>query len=144
MFKKIEKPIACDMWSVFRFLNARNMKPADIHCQLCEMYGGHAMNDSMARRWVRHLNEGHENVHDDPRSGRPSVVNEDLVRVVEFKIQGNRRFTISSLFLHFPQISRSLLNEILPDKLHFRKLCPRWMPKMLTDEHKIKQAMWHT
>jgi hypothetical protein len=88
---------------------------------------------------VRHFNEGRENVHDDPLSGRPSVVNEDLVRAMEEKIQENRRFTISSHSLHFPQISRSLLDEIVSDKLRFRKLCSRWLPKMLTDEHKTKR-----
>jgi hypothetical protein len=107
------------MRSVIRFLNARNMKSAGIHRQLCEVYGEHAMINSMVRRWVRHSNEGRENIHDDPRSGRPSVVNEDLMRAVEEKIQENRRFTISSLSLHFPQISRSLLHEIVSDKLRF-------------------------
>jgi hypothetical protein len=82
-------------------------------------------------------------VHNDTRSGRPSVVSEDLVRAVEEKIQENRVFTISSFSLHFPQISRSLLHEIVSDKLRFRKLCPRCVPKMLTDEHKMKQATWH-
>jgi hypothetical protein len=90
MFKKIEKPAACEMRSVIHFLNARNMKPADIHRQLCGVYGEHAMSDSMARIWMRHFNEGHENVHDDPRSSQPSVVNEDLVSAVEKKIQENR------------------------------------------------------
>jgi hypothetical protein len=71
------------------------------------------------------------------------VVNEDLVRAMEEKIQENRRFIISSLSLHFPQISRSLLQEIVSDKLRFQKLCSRWVPKMLTDEHKMKQATWH-
>jgi hypothetical protein len=65
------------------------MKPADIHRQFCQVYGEHAMSDS-ARRWVRHFNEGRENVHDYPRSGQPSVVNEDLVRAVEGNIQENR------------------------------------------------------
>jgi len=78
-------------------------------------------------------------VHDDPRSGQPSVVNEDLVRAVEEKIRENRRFTITSLSLHFPRISRSLLHEIVSDELGFRKLCARWVPKMLTEEHKLKQ-----
>ena len=59
------------------------------------------------------FNEGSENVHDDPRSGRPSVVNEDFVRAVEEKITENRRFTITPLSPHFPQISRSLLHKIL-------------------------------
>jgi hypothetical protein len=71
------------------------------------------------------------------------VFNVDLVCAVEEEIQENRRFTISSLSLHFPQISRSLLHEIVSDKLRFWKLCSRWVPKMLMDEHKMKQAMWH-
>jgi hypothetical protein len=96
VFKKIEKPTACKIWSVIRFLNAGNMKPADIHCQLCEVYGEHAMIDLMVQRWVRHFNEGCENVHDDPRSSLLSVV-EDLVRAVGEKIQGSRRFTNLSL-----------------------------------------------
>jgi hypothetical protein len=143
MFKKIEKLAACEIRSVIPFLNARNMKQADIHRQLCEMYGEHAMSDSMVRSCVTHFNEERENVHDDPRSGRPSVVNEDLVHAVEEKIQENRRFTISTFSLHFPQISRSFPHGIVPDKLSFRKLCSRWVPKMLTDEHKKKQATWH-
>jgi hypothetical protein len=71
MFKEIEKPAACEMQSVIRFLNT-----------------------------------GNENVHDDSWSGRPAVVNEALVRAV----QENRQFTISSLSLHFPQISWSFLS----------------------------------
>ena len=88
---------------------------------------------------MRLFNEERENVHDDPRSGRPSVVNEDLVRAVEEKMWENRRFAITSLSLHFPQIPWSLLHEIVSDKLKFRKLCARWVPKMLTEEHRLKR-----
>jgi hypothetical protein len=49
MFKKIGKSAACEMSSVVRFLNERNMKPADIHRQLGEVYGEHAMSDSMGK-----------------------------------------------------------------------------------------------
>jgi len=139
MFKKIENPAACEMRSVIRFLNVKNMKPAEIHQQLCDVYGEHAMSSSMVRRWVRLFNERCENVHYDQRSGRPSVVNEDLVCAVEEKIRENRQFTITSLSLHFPQISRSLLHEIVSDELGFRKLCACWVPKMLTEEHKLKR-----
>jgi transposase len=69
------------------------------------VYGEQAMSDSMAGRWARQFNEGREHVHDDPRSSRPSVVNEDLMRAVEEKIQENRQFTISSFSLHLPQVS---------------------------------------
>jgi len=89
-FKEIEKSAAYEMRSVNRFLNAKNMTSAEIHRQLCDVYGEHAMSSSMVWRWVRMFNEGRENVHDDPQSGQPSVVNEDLLRAVEEKIRENR------------------------------------------------------
>jgi len=90
MFKKIQNPAACEMRPVIRFLNAKNMTPAEIHCQLCDVYGEHAVISSMTRRCVRLFNAGRENVRDDPRSGRPSVVNADLVRAVEENIRENK------------------------------------------------------
>jgi len=90
VFKKLENPAACEMRPVIRFLNEKSMTPAEIHCQLCDVYKEHAMSISMVRKWVRLFNEGRENVHDDPRSGRPSVVSEDLVHAVEEKIMENR------------------------------------------------------
>ena len=78
------------MRHVIRFLNAKNMALAEIHRQIFDVCGEHAMSSSMVRRWVRLFNEGRENMHEDPRSGRPSVVNEDLVLAVEEKIRENR------------------------------------------------------
>jgi len=66
------------------------------------VYGDNAMSDGMVRKWVRMFNEGRENVHDDVRSGRPSSVNDDLVRKVNESVRDDRRFTISDLSLHFP------------------------------------------
>jgi hypothetical protein len=70
----IKRPTECEIQSVIRFLNARNVKPADINCQICEIYGENAMSDGMVRKWVRKFNEGRDNVHDKPRSGQLSVV----------------------------------------------------------------------
>jgi len=40
-------------------------------------------------------------VHDEVRSGRPSLVNDDLVRKAKERVRDDRRFTISDLSLHF-------------------------------------------
>jgi oligoribonuclease (3'-5' exoribonuclease) len=140
MFKTIERPANCEIRSVIRFLNARNVKPADIHRQICEVYGENATSDGMVRKWVRQFKEGRENVHDEARSGWPSVVNDDLVRAVDSKVHEDRRFTISSLSLHLPQISRTILYEIVSDRLNYQKLCSCWVPKMLSEGHKTKRA----
>jgi histone-lysine N-methyltransferase SETMAR len=139
MFKKIDSPADCEIRSVIRFLNARNVAPVDIHRQICEVYGDNAMSDGMVRKWVRMFNDGRVTVHDEARSGRPSVVTDDLVEQVNNRIRANRRFTISTLSSEFPQISRTVLYEIVAVQLNFRKLCSRWVPKMLSDEHKEKR-----
>jgi len=91
--------------------------PIEIHHQICQVYGDNAMSVSMVRKWVRMFNEGRENVHDEARSGRPSLVNDDLMRNVNERVCDDRRFTISDLSLQFPQISRTLLYDIVSSHL---------------------------
>ena len=87
MFKTIEVAADCEIRSVIRFLNARNVLPSEIHRQICQVYGDNAMSDGMVRKWVRMFNVGRENVHGEARSGRPSLVNDDLVRKVNERVQ---------------------------------------------------------
>jgi len=112
MFKTIEGAADCEIRSVIRFLNARNVLPSEIHHQICKVYGDNSMSDGMVRKWVRMFNEGRENVHDEARSGRPSLVNDDLLHKVNERVRDDRRFTISDLSLHLPQISRTLLYDL--------------------------------
>ena len=95
MFKTINQPTDCEVRAVIRFLSARNTSVAEIHQQIIEVYGPNIMSDSKVRKWVRAFNEGRENVHDEPRSGRPSVISDELVHAVDDKIREDRRFTIS-------------------------------------------------
>jgi len=71
------------------------------------VYGDNAMSDGMVRKWIWMFNEGRENLHDGAQSGRLSLVNDDLVRKINERVRDDRRFTISDLSLHFPQISRT-------------------------------------
>ncbi|GBO25486.1 hypothetical protein AVEN_254918-1 [Araneus ventricosus] len=123
---------------VVRFLNTKNVKPAEIQRQLVEIYDEDVMTDGMVRKWVRQFNDGRTNVHDEARSGQPSVVNDSLVAKVNEKIRENSRFTIRMLCEEFPQISKTVFHEIVTNRLNYRKLCSRWVPKMLTDVHKTK------
>ena len=75
-------------------------------------------------------------MRDEARSGCLSLVNDDLVRKVNERVRGDRRFTISDLSLHFPQIARTLLYDIVSSHLGYQKVCARWVSKMLTEEHK--------
>jgi len=82
MFKTTDGAADCEIRSVIRFLNARNVLPSEIHHQICHVYGDNAMSDGMVRKWVRMFSEGRENMHDVAQSGHPSLVNDDVVRKV--------------------------------------------------------------
>jgi len=79
------------------------------------VYGDNAMSDGMVRKWVRMLNEGQENVHDEARSGRPSLMNDDLVRKVNERVCDDRSFTISicpCTFLRFQGLYSMTLSVV--------------------------------
>jgi hypothetical protein len=62
------------------------------------------------------LKDGRTDVHDEERSGRPSVVSDDLVRSVDQKNCERRPFTISEVWCEFAHIARNLC-EIITDML---------------------------
>ncbi|GBO34908.1 hypothetical protein AVEN_272329-1 [Araneus ventricosus] len=89
------------------------------------------MTDGMIRKWVRQFNDGRTNVHDKARCGRPSVVNDGLVAKVNEKIRENRRFTLRMLFDEFPQISKTVLHEIVTNRLIIANCVPVGFRKCL-------------
>ena len=52
----------------------------------------------------------------------------------------DRRLTLDELSAMFPQISRSLLHKTITETLGYRKLSARWVPKHLTDQHKLNRV----
>jgi hypothetical protein len=75
--------------SVIRFLNAKNIRPAEIHHQLVEVYGEYAMNEGNVCKWCRLFNGGRTDVHSEARTGRPSVITEDLKDRADAHIREN-------------------------------------------------------
>jgi len=59
-------------------------------------------------------------MHNEAQSGRPSLVNDNLVRNVNKRVRDNRSFAISDLSLHLPLISRILLYDIVSNAYHRR------------------------
>ncbi|KAJ4445410.1 hypothetical protein ANN_07215 [Periplaneta americana] len=129
----------CEIRSVIKFLNVQSIAPIEIHRQLCEVYGPDVLSKQMVRRWCRQFTGGRQNVHDEARSGRPSIVTDDLVEQVRQRIVENRRYTIRELSSHFPQISRSSLHEIVSKHL-FPKLCASTQNKKKRKPAKKRRA----
>ncbi|KAJ4439542.1 hypothetical protein ANN_07666 [Periplaneta americana] len=121
----IDNPSDCEVRSVIRFLNARHLKPAEIYRQLKEVYGDTVMNERNVRKWCEMFNNGQTNVHDETRPGRPSLITEDLKTKVNDRILQDRRTSLDELHIAFPDISHSLLGEIVSQHLGYHKICAR-------------------
>ena len=89
-------------------------------------------------KWCREFSEGRTDVHDKQKNGRPSLISDDL-QEIEGEIHANRRVTIRELHYIIPEASKTTIHEAVTEKLGYRKLCARWVPKMLTDDHKTKR-----
>ena len=82
MAPPIQSPAKCDVRSVIRFLNAKGERSAEIHKQIVAVYGN-VMNRQNETKWCREFSEGRTDVHDEQRSGRPSLISDELLQGTE-------------------------------------------------------------
>lgn len=115
----IAVPAKCGLREVIRFLNAKGVKNV--------------------RKWCREFKAGRTEIHDDERSGRPSV-SDETIRKLDEVVREDRRITIHELSCFLPDVSKSTIQRIVTEKLKYRKVCARWVPRMLTEDHKRQRV----
>ena len=104
------------------------------------MYGDGAIDYSTVMRWVKRINDGHEepaksDLFDRPRSGRPSSAHSSAnIDQADALIKENRCITINELAELF-RVSAGSAVKIM-DTLGYSKVCARWVPRQLTKAHK--------
>ncbi|UYV70736.1 hypothetical protein LAZ67_8000407 [Cordylochernes scorpioides] len=104
------------------------------------VYGEECMSIQMVRRWRSWFLEGWQNVHDDERSGSPVTATDNAaVAAVRNVVEADRRVTIDEIIIRLPpgiEIRRSSIGTIMSDVLDFRKVCARWVARLLLENHK--------
>ena len=61
-------------------------RTAKIHKQIVAVYGN-VMNRQKVTKWCREFFEGRTDFHDEQRSGRPSLISDDLLQEIEGEIR---------------------------------------------------------
>lgn len=142
MSAKIEVAAKCEQHSVIRFLLAREVGVTEICKQLTDVYGENAICRSKVYKWKAEFESGRTNVHHETgTSGRPSVITDSIVDLVRNALMSDRRLTISELCTKYNSVGRATMHEIVTECLGFRKICARWVPKELTNNHKENRMM---
>ena len=60
----------------------RGVKAAEATRNICAVYGENVIGESTARKWLCRFKEGHFDLSDSPRSGRPSGLDEDRLNAL--------------------------------------------------------------
>ncbi|UYV77387.1 hypothetical protein LAZ67_15000815 [Cordylochernes scorpioides] len=85
------------------------------------------------RKWCREFNEGRINVHDEQRSGRPSLPESTVARIDEM-VRANRRITLEEIEDGLNEdCSHFSVHKIVSETLGYRKVSARWVDKWLKE-----------
>ncbi|KFM67462.1 Histone-lysine N-methyltransferase SETMAR, partial [Stegodyphus mimosarum] len=90
-------------------------------------------------KWCNMFENGRTDIDDAEREGRPATATKsEIAARVNECILANRRITINKIS-NERDISHGSVHKIIADHLEFRKVCARWVPRLLTEEHKGKR-----
>ncbi|GFN96863.1 EF-hand calcium-binding domain-containing protein 6 [Plakobranchus ocellatus] len=90
--------------------------------------------------YTRFMQQFDANLDDEPKSGRPKTsTNEENTTRVDELIRCDRMMKIREIALKL-KIPKSTVHEIVHDTLGYRKVSARWVPKMLTEGHKLQRV----
>jgi hypothetical protein len=56
---------SCEIYIVIHFLHSKNLSAAEIHHELCTVYGQNVMSEGTVRQWCRVFRDGQTNVHNE-------------------------------------------------------------------------------
>ena len=118
-----------------KFLVNLGKGPTDCLKLLHEVYGEATMSCVHLFEWHKHFTSGHEDVEDDPKSGRlPQQKSADIGKVNEL-VWSNHRLTVHIMAEEL-NINYEFVHIILLEELHMHKVCTKIVPKLLSDDQK--------
>ena len=127
--------------SIVKFLTNEGIKPSEILIRMQVQFGDKCLSKSTIYLWHDKFKNGHTNVCDSEREGRPSTSTDDLhCSQVNDEIKQNRRIKIDDIAKKY-EISHGSVSEIIHNILKYHKVSSRWVPRQLTDVHKQNRVM---
>lgn len=132
-FWKMEKN---EVRIVIKYLTLKGLSITDIKNELDSTLGDSSPSTSTIHKWHSEFKRGSMSTNDAPRSGRPKMAaDEGNVEKVKEIVLSDRRLKVREI-AEASGIPKSSVFRILHEDLGMKKLCARWVPRLLTDLHK--------
>jgi hypothetical protein len=132
--------MASEQRSSIKFCVLNGFSKKETMLSLQKAYGDQAMKKTAICKWYARFLGGQQSIHDDKRSGRtrPNVTS-NHVAVIKELLDNDRRIAICEIHER-SNCSIGTVRRIIHDELNMKRLCARWIPKMLTDEQKVESV----
>ena len=124
---------------VMKFLVNDGVKPADIYRRLQAHYSDEMLSRSKTSEWCKRFKDGCTSISDDPGHGgsQPTADIPVNIQCMECLILDNQRI-IRHEVAQETNLSVGMVDTIIHEHLHFRKVSARWVPRQLSafDRHR--------
>lgn len=106
---------------------------------LNDAYGDNAPRKTAVYKWYNRFENGTESVKDSVRPGRPLVTSSAVTLEIRNLLDLDRRITVREISNKL-DLSVGCIHRVIREDLNMRRLCARWIPKMLTEEQKARRV----
>jgi histone-lysine N-methyltransferase SETMAR len=122
--------------AVIKLFVKEGLTPNEIHSKFIKVYRDSSPSFSTIKEWAAEFKRGHTSLEDDPREGRPkSATPPEIIEQVHDMILDDRRMKVREI-AETTGISKERVGYILHEELGMKKLCARWVPRLLTADQK--------
>jgi hypothetical protein len=116
---------------IIRFLFKEGVDANDIHTRLLAQFEDEAYSLRSVQRWCQYVRQGREFMHDEPRSGWPSV------EFLDIQILSNlEKYPLHSAYslAEILNVSHATIFKHLHDALGMKHCHLRWITRQLTEQ----------
>ena len=122
--------------TVIKFYVKLGKNMPEIKEDLQKVYGDSRFTNSCIHKWFYRFSDGRKSVKDDTHSGRKVTVSTyKRIAAIEEYVMKDRRITVRQVGENF-DIGYGTAQDILTNVLGMRRVCARWVPRLLVPEQK--------
>ena len=131
-----------ELWRKWKKVNfvifCRKKTITETKAKLDKYYGDSAPSILMVNKWFTEFPFGRASTIDAERSGRPVAIPETIEKIRNM-VLADRRLKVREI-IEAIGISQRAVVSILKDHLGMKKLSARWVPRLLTIDHKCNRV----
>ena len=138
---QVKVHVSVEQRIIIKFLTKEGCKPSEVCSRLKRQCGEKTLSNVSVYKWSSAFKKGRETVENEPHEHRPrtSITGENSDRI-DALIWEKRLITVCELS-GILNISEGSVKTIIKQHLQYSKVCARWIPRLLMDQHESTRLL---